>query len=360
MTTGRIGGAERLIADLAAVRVPGLELAVCTLEEPGELGEILARIGVPCHSLGLRHAYDVPRTMGRLVRIARALKADILHGHLVHGAFAATLAGQLMRIPASVITRHYAMHTRWYGSRTDRILERSANALASRIFAISEAVRSVLIDEGVQPSRVEVIPNGIDVARVRQAASKPELGLRRGRPILGTVGSLHSRKGHRHLLHSVAELRAVGVDLDLVLVGDGPEATTLQELGESLGIAERVRFLGHLTDPYPAMGAFDIYVQPSIEEGFGIAVLEAMALGLPIVATRAGGLPEIVEDGVTGFLVAPGDAGALSAAIGRLLDNAPARDAAGIRGKGVVEARFDAKAVANSYATAYARLLGGR
>lgn len=359
-TTGKVGGAERLIADLAGARLPGLRLSVCTLDEPGELGQILTAMGIPCYSLDLRHARGSLRRLARLAGIIRSESVDVVHGHLLHGAVAATLGARLAGGRVSAITRHYAMAVHWYGSRGDHIFERTGNALASRIFAISNAVRRVLVDDGVDPSRIEVIPNGIDAERVQRAGGAADASIRRGRPVLGTVGSLHPRKGHADLLRAVARLREQGEDVDLVLIGGGSEASHLQELTASLGISDRVRFLGHVADPYPAMAAFDVYVQPSVEEGFGISVLEAMALALPVVATTAGGLPEIVEDGLTGILVAPGDPAALTEAIGRALGDTSWRLDSGTRARNSVVERFGVNAVATAYAAAYARLLDAR
>ena len=356
-TTGRVGGAERLIADLAGTRIPGVGVAVCTLDEPGQLGAMLAAADIPCYSLGLRDPRGAPRAIARLAGIVRSEDADIVHGHLLHGAVAATIGARLARGRTSVITRHYAMAVHWYGTRADRILERTGNALASRIFAISTAVRQVLIEDGVAPSRIEVVPNGIDAERVRRAGANRDTSIARGRPVLGTVGSLHARKGHADLLRAAAELRKDGQDVDVVLIGDGPEAKRLHDLATSLGISERVRFPGHLPDPYPVMAAFDVYVQPSIEEGFGIAVLEAMALGLPIVATVAGGLPEVIEHGVSGVLVPTGEPAALTGAIRRVLTDTPWRHDLGRNARASVDARFDASMTARAYEAAYERLL---
>lgn len=358
-TTGNIGGAERLIIDLASIRLPGVELAVCILGSGGALAAALATIGVRSYALDLRRGWQGPATIVRLAQLIRAHRTDVVHGHLIHGSAAATVAARLTRVHPAVFTRHYAMATRWYGTPTDRMLERAANGLTNRIFAISEAVRRSLIEEHVDPRRIEVVPNGIDAGRVRASVRSPDPRVRRGRPVLGTVASLQTRKGHADLLRAVAAVRAAGVDVDLVLIGDGPLASELHQLAADLRIADLVRFFGYEPAPYPAMAAFDMYVQPSVEEGFGIAVLEAMALGLPVVATRAGGLPEIVEDTRSGTLVDTHDPDGLARAILGLVRDPAARRRFGRRGADLVEERFESAKMATSYARAYVRLIGG-
>lgn len=355
-TTGNIGGAERLIIDLASVRLPGVDLAVCILGSGGALAAALGARRVRSYALGLQHGWQGPATIVRLAQLIRAHRTDVVHGHLIHGSAAATVAARLARVRPAVFTRHYAMATRWYGTPADRMLERAAHALTDRIFAISEAVRQSLIEEHVNPLRIEVVPNGIDAERVRAAATSPDARVQRGRPVLGTVASLQTRKGHADLLRAVAAVRAAGVDVDLVLIGDGPLAPELRRLAADLRIADLVRFFGYEPAPYAAMAAFDVYVQPSVEEGFGIAVLEAMALGLPVIATRAGGLPEIVEDTRSGRLVSTHDPDEMATAILSLVRDASARRQLGQRGAALVEERFRSSVMAQSYAGAYMRL----
>lgn len=360
-TTGRLGGAERLLLDMARTRpVPKVDIEVCTLLGGGDLASALARDGIECHSLGIRGVRDLRRGIGELVRLIRSGGYDIVHTHLVHGAALGNIATRLARVGRPVMTRHYAFHVAWYGTPLDRALDRVSLRSAERVFAISRAVARTLTEhEGVPASKVEVIPNGIDPERVtRLAAAAPTRdGTVNGVLRAGTVGSLHSRKGHAYLLHALFRLVDVRPRLTVMFVGEGPLRSELERMARELALSGSVRFVGYTPDPYGLMAGLDIYVQPSVEEGFGIAVLEAMALARPVVASAAGGLPEIVTDGVHGILVRPADAEALANGLRRLAGDPDERRELGGRAAERVRAEFHSALASQRYLAAYERLL---
>ena len=361
VTAGRIGGAERLIADVlvAASRVGRYQASVCVLQRAGDLGEELARAGVPVHELGLAGAVGTPLALASLVRLLRARRVDVVHTHLLHASAIGLTAARLAGTPLAVMTRHYDRYVSMYGNGVDRVLQRTANMLAHHIFAISDAARQTLVhEEGVPATRVTVVENGTDVERIERLALGA--GTRAGEGlIVGTVGSLERRKGHEHLLDAIARVRLEPLPR-LVLIGDGPERGRLVALAERLGVADRVEFAGYLRNPYPRIAGFDIYAQPSVEEGFGIAVIEAMALERPVVVARSGGLPEIVTDGLNGIVVPPADPRALGDAIARLAADTVLRRRLAAAGKALVAERFDAARTAERYGQAYVELLGSR
>lgn len=363
-TAGRIGGAERLIADVirAAQRDSGFRLAVCVLHRASDLAAELADTGVPIYELGLDGPRGVPKALVGLIKLVSRHHFDVIHTHLVHASALGLVAAKAARAPLAVMTRHYDRYASMFGSRTDRLLQDAANRLADHTFAISDAVRLTLQSaEGVAPERITVVPNGIDLARIEHQAGVRSGTVRRatGQMTISSVGSLERRKGHEFLIRALAQLD-FRPKPRLILVGDGALRAELMTLAAALGIRDRVDFLGYQANPYPWLARSDLYVQPSLEEGFGISVLEAMALGRPVVASNVGGLPEVVKDEQTGLLVAARQPHALGEALTRLLHDAELRDRLGAAGRAQVRARFDVRLTAARYGDTYRQLLSAR
>lgn len=362
VTTGStIGGAERLLIDMIRLTSPAAARAsICTLSRRGDLQRELAEHVDEALALDVASERDVPAALLRLTRHLRARRYDVVHTHLVHASALGLAAARLTGVPAAVMTRHYTVHVWRYGSPVDRALDRVSDRLAHRVFAVSAAVREALVHgEHVASDRVEVIANGIDVARVRAlAAAAPAGGTSAFR--LVSTATLHPTKGHATMLEALARVRAHGIETELVLVGDGPLRADLERRASELGVAAAVRFTGYLRDPYGVVKSADVYVQPSLAEGFGISVLEAMALERPVIATSAGGLAEIVDDDATGVLVPPGDVAALTAAIERLARDAAERRRLGTAGYESVRVRYDAATAAARYLSAYRAVLARR
>jgi glycosyltransferase involved in cell wall biosynthesis len=364
-TTGRIGGAERIIADL--VRVADADgsyrPAICVLRDPAGLRRELADTRVRVGSLDVTSPLTALRGFVALIRLMRTQRFDIVHTHLIHASVFGLLAAVVAGVPLRVMTRHFERYLWMFAGRRERAMQLMADRLADAIFAVSRAAATTMIErERVRPDRIIVAPNGIDIDRVAALAAMDGRGGELGpweRPTIGTVGTLTARKGQRFLIEAVAQLPSPLV-ADLVIVGDGELRSELEHVARRSGVAGQVHFTGYIQNVYPVVSRFDIYAQPSVEEGFGIAVLEAMALGKAVVATRVGGLPEIVEDGVTGLLVDAADAGALAAAIARLAHDPEMRERLGAAARIEVSRRFGVRVCAQRYADAYRELLSRR
>jgi glycosyltransferase involved in cell wall biosynthesis len=204
---------------------------------------------------------------------------------------------------------------------TQITLQRQAYRCAHAVVANSPAAAAALRREGIQPSQIRIIPNGVDLDSL--AASRPRGPIRS----LLTVANLRREKAHEVLFAAIASLVAEGSALRLRVAGDGPRAAELRALAASLGIADRVTFLGHREDVAALLAESDLFVLPSRSEAFPNSVVEAMAAGVPVVASAVGGLVDLVEPGRTGLLVPPDDSSALASAI-RSLMAAPERAAA--------------------------------
>jgi glycosyltransferase involved in cell wall biosynthesis len=289
--------------------------------------------GVLVHCLGHRRAFD-PRWMLRLREIVREGDFAIVHTHTPYPALGARLlAGP--GAPAIVHTEHntwerYHPTTRWANRLT---FGRNA-----AVIAVSAAVA-----DSIRPLRAsrrnwrgaEVIHHGADLAAVRRgpaarAASRAALGLDAEIGVVGTVGNFTAKKDHRTLLDAVALAAVEHPRLHLVMVGMGPLEAQLKEAAGTV-LDRRVTFTGSRDDVFDLLPGFDVFALSSRHEGLPIALLEAMATALPCVATRVGGIPEVVTDGVEGFLVPPGDPGALAAALGKLVEDPALRREMGSR-----------------------------
>jgi glycosyltransferase involved in cell wall biosynthesis len=347
-TSSAIGGAERLLVDMLRHQKEEVRSTVCTVLPRGPLHDELQSLRVTSHSLGLSSARGVAHAVVKLALLIRRSSFDVVHTHLLHGSVIGLLAARVARVPVSVMTRHNANYLRLYGSVTERALDRLCNRLADRIFAVSQAARAELLAEGVEPARVQVIPNGIDVERIRLLASQSIPSRATAAIRLGNVASLQARKGHSDLLAALRLLLKGGLDVNLVVAGDGPLLSSLQAMVRAQNLTESVRLIGHVQNPYSTMSDIDIYVQPSLEEGFGIAVLEAMALEK---------LVEVVVDRETGLLVQPGQPDELARALSELALSPHTRQVFGLHGRNRVETMFRASDTAAAYSVAYRTLL---
>lgn len=245
-------------------------------------------------------------------------KPDVVHLHAsrahVLGSMAARLAGAKTVIATRRMDDPIKMlwpNTSAYGKWTTAIV------------AISSAVRGVMVDCGVDSAKIRLIPSGTDIERfenaVRDAGLRSRLGVDTSIPIVCAAATLAERKGVRYLIEAAALLAKRGTPIHLVIGGDGEQRDELERLARDLGVG--ASFVGFYADMPALLASIDVFAMPSLSEGLGVAVLEAMAAGRPVVASAVGGLRESVVDGVTGFSVPPADARALAEGIGKLVAN---------------------------------------
>jgi glycosyltransferase involved in cell wall biosynthesis len=234
---------------------------------------------------------------------------------------------------------------------------------ADLLFPVSRQIQRALEAGGVRSDRLRVLYSGLDLSRVPDRADGREtrhrFGIPPDAPLVGTVANLFPRKGYAVMLRALPKILGPAPETHYLIVGSG-EATyerTLRALVTSLGVEGRVHFAGFQESVYPCLAALDVYVHPALMEGFGIAVLEAMAMRKPVVATSTGGLPEIVREGETGLLVPPGDSEALGRAASALLRDPARRQAFGQAGRARVESCFTVDVMMGNLVEGYAALL---
>ncbi|MEJ2671694.1 MAG: glycosyltransferase, partial [Deltaproteobacteria bacterium] len=247
-------------------------------------------------------------------------RVDALHVNSYVPGNYARLAAALMQVP--IVVDHWHGFTRFSPKR--RLLCRALARFTDLSLAVSPGVKNYLVQEiGLAPDRIRVVANGVDLAAMDAARPGPEvrreLGLPEGAPVIGLVGRLdHWGKGHKELFTALSGLKE-RYPVQALIVGGGRREAEIQQAAADLGLSGQVHFLGSRVDVPDLLQAMDIFVLPSYSEGLSLSLLEAMAAGLPVIATAVGGNPELVMDGVTGLLIPPKDAEALAAALERVL-----------------------------------------
>ena len=324
----------------------------CLYNGDGAAAQAIRALGVPVTDLGMaaKWRWDA---LWRLYRLLRCERPAILHTHLFHANIPGRILGRLAGVPVVICTEHtMAMESPWRYR-----LNRWTDGLADRIVAVSANVRNFCRTHiGLPEEKLVLIPNGVELPELplpspqetRAALGLPPEGL-----LLGTVSRLDPAKGIEVLLEALPQVE----DAALVVIGDGPQRAALESLAARLGLSARVYWAGFQPDVTRWLLAFDLFVQPSHYEGLPTTVLEAMAAGLPVVATAVGGTPEVVVDGVTGLLVPPRDSAALAQAIAALLRDPELRGRMGKAGRERVAQHFSVERMVRKTERLYAELL---
>jgi glycosyltransferase involved in cell wall biosynthesis len=316
--------------------------------------------GVECFSCDCGARAEYPFGMLRLANYLRREQVDILHTHLFEPSVIGLLAGALARTPLRVETRHYSdYHTRinkrWH-VRLDQLCAR----LSHKVIAVSQHTADHMVtEEQAPPEKLHVVLNGIDFDRVKLSEDYDRDRVRRefveaGSHLLLIAARLHPEKGYEYLFEAMVKLkRRFNGKIKLLVAGKGALLDHYQRMVHSLGCDDVVTFLGFRKDLPDLMAAADLFVLPSVAEAFGLALAEAIYLGTPVVATRVGGVPEIVDDGIDGKLVPPADSQALADAIAEMLSDADRRVIMAGRGRDKVIKRFRFEDMVRSYEAVY-------
>jgi glycosyltransferase involved in cell wall biosynthesis len=367
LTRLNVGGPAQQVLLLHRHLPPRLPAVLAAGRPPTQEGELSAQ------GLEVRHVPLVrpvrPVTdaaaLAAVTRLLAATRPGVLHTHMAKAGAVGRLAATLLprrRRPRVVHTFHGHVLDGYFGAGRQRAFVELERWLARRsdlLVAVSEEVRDELLELRIgRPGQYEVIPLGIDLDRYEglrpTGALRRAVGVGPEVPLAGVLGRLVPVKDHATLLEALARLPR----LHLAVLGDGERRHELTALARQLGVAERAHFTGWWQDVPGALGDLDVVVLSSRHEGTPVALIEALAAGRPVVATNVGGVPSVVEDGVTGWLCPPGDAEALAAALeGALADPAAAR-ARAERGRERVVARFGVARMVADHVALYDGLLG--
>ncbi len=362
------GGLERVVLDLAASgHRLGQQVIIVCIEHPGPLAAEAAVQGIPVLCVHKRPGFR-PATIARLAAMMRDFAPDVVHTHQVGSLMYAGLAARRERIATVVHTEHnnHFAHQRWKTNPTRLarmlLLWRFAARFAQRFVCVSEDIARIAVHRlKIPASQVMVILNGIDLTRfadigVRETTRR-SLGISPDACVVGTIGRLTQIKRQDLLVRAFAELLGAFPTAHLVIVGDGALMETLRTLVAQLEIGQQVHLVGYQARPQDFLPALDIFVQTSSIEGLPLAILEARAVGLPVVASKVGGLAEVIDHGHDGFLYEFADHDRLVAILSDLMAHPAVARRVGQAGQARVRANHDQDRMCHAYFSIYDSLL---
>ncbi len=320
--------------------------------------------GFTLHPLALSrgiHPIQFARTLFQLTRLIQRERFDVLHVHGSEAGILARIAARITGVPVVIAELH------GYANRNpDSILERTLyrwtemalDRMTHAYVAVSKHVERQWLARGIcEPQRMQVIHHSLDLHEFADRGEHARPGALAGAPVVGTACLLEARKGLATLIEAMPAVIARVPKVRFAVVGEGPLQPWMQARAAELGVGEHIDFMGWRSDIPKLMWQFDLFALPSRRESFGLVFLEAMASRCPVVGTRVDGIPEVVEDGVTGLLVPPNDAQALALAIVDLLTDADKARRFTEAGRQRVEAFFSNERMAREYNELYMRLL---
>lgn len=363
----RWGGAEVCLVELmkSLVKQRDLDMSAIVLNH-GRLEKELSSLGVQVLVIS-ESEVSLLKTLSKIVHQLKCQQYHIIHSHKPKDNVLGVLAGLLSYRPVIVRTVHGSPELFPGISRIRMALHELPNQVCNRVFvdqviAVSQDLRTQLAMH-YGNNRVVCIHNGISLPEVKfheeQAQIRSQIGLAKGEFLIGTVGRLSAVKGCEFLIRAVPHLCRICPEFKVLFVGGGPLKSSLERLAASLGIRDRVIFMGHHESPLDIVRAMDVFVLPSLNEGIPLALLEAMSLQRPVVAARVGGVPEVIRHELNGLLIESRDAPAIASACGRLLRDQVLRQSLGEAARIDVERCFSSAVMGEHVATLYRKLLGG-
>lgn len=332
---------------------------LCCLTGEGVLLDAVRDLGVPVMTPAAGRGFKGPALVARigaLVRVLRRERVDVVHNYLLRANLVGSLSARLARVPIVLCSKRGCHERRGFELWSAKI----GNALADRVTVNADAVRDfVHVNEGCPRQKMTVIPSGVDTRRFQPlppAQFKARLGLSEAHLIVGVVTRMRVRKGVEEFIRAIGELRNQLPNVHGVIVGEVSLDDTLQQLVHALRLEGHLTLLGRRSDMPEVLSAFDVFVLSSHDEGMSNAILEAMAMEKPVVATDVGGTGEVLRHGHSGLLVPPKDPSALAAAIGDVLSQPTRLREMGRLGRRIVEQQFSADAMVRQMQQLYLEL----
>ncbi len=359
-----IGGTETQAVELARRMDPAkYDITLACLRKQGPLIERLNGSSVKVVEFHPKGGIDSPRGLYQLARMVTFLhrgRFEVVHAHDLWSNMIGVVAGKLAGVPVIITSQRDLSHDAWYQSKRKKWLRRAQRA-SSAVLTNAGMIREGLVrDEGLPADKVRVVYNGVDLDGFRSAPRARAhifTGLERAKLVV-LVGNMHTEiKGHPTLIAAAPGIGSRCPEVRFVLVGDGEMRRDFELAAENAGVTPHFLFCGRRNDVSAILASCDVAVLPSAAEGMPNAVLEYMAAGLPVVATAVGGNLEVIEDGVTGLLVPPGDAVALGNAVARLLEDPVLAQRLAQNGRKLVERKFSFERLTREVGELYEELL---
>jgi glycosyltransferase involved in cell wall biosynthesis len=364
-----MGGAERLtVPYLHYLAKEGFQPRVCVLQERqgNHFAKALTQMGIPVDLVPVKYLRDLT-AIPRLVRYLRTHRTTLVHTQLEFSNTLGNIAAKLLRLP-SLCTLHTiddpARGTR--ASRRLKVMLWSLRCFCDRVITVSDELRKHhLAMSKAAPGSVITLHNGIDQSPFRKldpekrAAVREELGIPSGAPLMLTVAVLREPKGIQYMLEAMPIILQAIPEAYYLIVGDGTYRSALEQISDNLNISRRVIFAGYREDIPGLLSASNVFVLPTLTEALPTVLAEAMASGLPIIASDVGGIPEMVDDQINGILLPPKDSSKLATACIRILGNSREAYEMGIKGRVIAATKFDIQEQARHLGLVYQELLKG-
>ncbi|VAW92008.1 hypothetical protein MNBD_GAMMA22-2531 [hydrothermal vent metagenome] len=350
-------GAERLLVDVLKNRSINFRFMVLCLVEGGALVAELEENGIPVIIFDKSSKYDL-RILFKLIFWLRKQKPTIVHTHLFTADTWGRLAAFIVRVPGIVNTVHST--NTWMGT-VHRIIDKSLSYITDRVIACSQEVANVLVNTfNIANKRILVVANGIDFQRFETVNSTriKEIDSLSDEIIkIVIIGRLHPAKGHLDLIKAITELKSSHSDFHVFFVGEGELQQEIIEKCNENDISDYITLMGQRSDIPSILAKVDIFVMPSHWEGLPMALLEAMAMSKPVIASRVGGIPDVISDGVNGLLINKCDYLSLKNAFQKLLPDTELRNKLGKEAKKTVLEKYSAKNVSQQYELLYQKII---
>lgn len=357
-----VGGTEKMFVQfLPLFDKARYNLSVCCLKGQAALSNELKERGIKVEYLNMPRGpgflilLDSFRAVIKLFYLMKNKKIDIIHSYLFRANILCRIAAKLARVPVVISSMQGIEVTR----KCPLFLEKLTSPLVDKFTAVSDAIRIYIIQKAhIDPKKIVTIRNGIGLIEAKVTPiEREELGLKPNVAIVGVVSRLAKEKGHQYLLNAARIIIREYPEVHFLIVGDGPQREELVKSAFNLGLKEHITFTGYRRDVLRVLALFDIFALATLWEGLSMVILEAMVMAKPVVTTNVVGNPEVIVDGVTGFLVRPRDSESLAERILILLKDDNLRKQMGGAGRRRIEEKFTIERVVSETGRLYEELL---